>query len=227
MADRDIEILADSEIINGAETCVGQAAQLLQDATSLLGLQAFDTAAGLAAVALEEVGKAFLLGSTLRLNNDDRRAWQMFWRAFRSHEAKRFCAGLVATGVTDATELEGAAVLIDIGQLELIRRFAFYTDRIEGNWKAGGLDVTEASDFVKKALLTWNILADHLSAGNLSKIAGTTVQERFNQAESVRTFILQMGDTLRNKYDAPPSPEDLKKLLSGRPIRRFKFLRSF
>src|SRR4249919_1046038 len=76
-----------AEALRGIAKSIGNARRLTVDAESLLTRSA-PSAAGLAAIALEELSKIELLYLTATITDGDSKQWQAFWRAWRAHGFK-------------------------------------------------------------------------------------------------------------------------------------------
>ena len=218
-------MLNDAEILAGIDITTAKSDQLLQDGQLLSNQGSYSSAGGLAVAALEEVGKGFLLGAMLSIRGNDKGAWKSFWRAFRAHEVKRFCAGWVSAGFPDIRRLSGQVIAVDVGQLDVIRLSALYVDRYEGQWIAGILSAQEAAAILSSALLTWNRFSAYVGAGAFERFAQTPESDRYSQEPFVRDLLGRIGNIANRKYDTPPSPEDLAKLIRKRRLSLVRWLR--
>jgi len=185
----------------------------------------YDTAAGLAVVALEEIGKAFLMSAMFWTRKEDRPVWKSFWCGFRSHWVKRICAGFVAHGYPDVRLLEGQALLTNLGQLDLIRRVAFYTDRIDGRWIRGGLTATDAQQIINNVSDTVQRFAEYTTSGAFDSVDKTDAKERFSKEPFVKDLVFRLGRAAKWEHDELPPREEFNRILAGRTIRRLLFFR--
>lgn len=120
-----------TQVAGGINAAVRNARRLAQDARLLIEAERYPTAASLAALAIEEVGKVQLLR---RLSvAPDEAAAKAVWREIRSHRAKNGLWGIFEVARAGAVQLGQMAHLIDPDAehaqlLDSLKQLGLYSD---------------------------------------------------------------------------------------------------
>lgn len=110
--------------------------RLALDAQLMLGFDSYPTAASLAILSIEEVGKVGILRSfALARSADELRTW---WRRFRTHTWKSNLAHIPTHPLRNKLTLASLAEIAspdgpEAGLFNVVKQIGFYTDFIEGN----------------------------------------------------------------------------------------------
>ena len=130
--------LSPSQIAAGMNTASKNALRLLEDAEILFNAERYPTAASVAILAIEEIGKHAILRS-LSVTKDSV-ALKKAWKAYRSHQTKN------VLWLFPLLTLSGVRTLAEFGPLfeadskhrealDQLKQFGFYTDCIgSGEW---------------------------------------------------------------------------------------------
>lgn len=130
--------LSVAEIAKGMTVAGRNARRLANDAAKLLAAGRFPTAASLAALAIEEAGKAPILRA-LALAKDDAEI-KNAWKAYRSHTSKNGTWLFPALAASGARKLDDFRSLFDQDSnhpflLDQLKQLGFYTDCLgAGHW---------------------------------------------------------------------------------------------
>ena len=130
--------LLPAEIAKGMTVAGRNARRLADDAATLLAAGSFPTATSLAALAIEESGKASILRA-LALARDDAEIKDE-WKAYRSHTRKNSAWLLPALAASGARKLDDLRPLFDQDSehpflLDQLKQLGFYTDCLgTGQW---------------------------------------------------------------------------------------------
>lgn len=130
--------LSAAEIAKGMTVAGHNARRLVDDATTLLAAGSFPTAASLAALAIEEAGKASILRALALAKNDAEIKEE--WKAYRSHTNKNIAWLLPALAASGARKLDDLHPLFDQDSdhpflLDQLKQLGFYTDCLNnGHW---------------------------------------------------------------------------------------------
>lgn len=132
------EKLLPAEIAKGMTAAGKNARRLADDAATLLAAGSFPTAASLAALAIEEAGKASILRALALAKNDAEIKDE--WKAYRSHTSKNTAWLLPALAASGARKLDDLRTLFDPDSdrtflLDQFKQLGFYTDCLGvGHW---------------------------------------------------------------------------------------------
>lgn len=130
--------LSAAEIAKGITVAGCNARRLADDAATLLAAGSFPTAASLAALAIEESGKASILRALALARNDAEIKDE--WKAYRSHTCKNTKWLLPALAASGARKLDDLRPLFDQDSdhpflLDQLKQLGFYTDCLgNGHW---------------------------------------------------------------------------------------------
>jgi AbiV family abortive infection protein len=130
--------LSAAEVAQGITVAGCNARRLADDAATLLAAGRFPTAASLAALAIEEAGKASILRALALARNDAEIKEE--WRAYRSHTSKNATWLLPALAASGARKLDEFRSLFDQDSdhpflLDRLKQLGFYTDCLgDGHW---------------------------------------------------------------------------------------------
>lgn len=131
-------VLSASEIAAGINAANANARRLADDAERLLEEKRYPTAAALAALAIEEAGKASILRE-LALARTDKELCEA-WRNYRTHTRKNVTWLLPSLVAAGARHLEDFRSLFDPESdhpslLDQVKQIGFYTDCLgQGHW---------------------------------------------------------------------------------------------
>ena len=154
--------LTASQVLDGISACQANANRLVADAETLASVGSFASAAALAILAIEELGKVTLL-RRLALVSDPKEL-RAVWSDFRNHRAKN--AGWV---IPDLVR-QGGRSLLEFGaaldrksdhsaQLNAVKQMNIYTDCIgeDGDWLSPSDEVARelAAAMIDRAHNTW------------------------------------------------------------------------
>ncbi|WP_225982154.1 AbiV family abortive infection protein [Qipengyuania flava] len=198
------------------------AARLIADAELLLENERLPSAAALAILAIEELGKVQII-KRIVLHSDDAKQLKEAWKEYRSHRAKNvmwILPKLVSEGATtmmqlrQATEIDGDHTAM----LDSVKQLSFYTDCFteKARWSEPG----EAVD----APFAPAILA---TARLLNRETATSERELELWVEYLAPHYAKptMGDALlafqRRLFDeglTSKSPETLEAFVRGTPV---------
>jgi AbiV family abortive infection protein len=123
--------LLPADVAKGMTAGVRNARRLANDAITLLAAGSFPTAASLAILAIEEVGKASILRSIALAKNDAEIKDE--WKAYRSHTRKNVAWILPTLAASGAQKLDDFRPLFDERSdhpyiLDQLKQLGFYTD---------------------------------------------------------------------------------------------------
>lgn len=149
-----------AQIADGINAANANARRLATDAQTLLDAGSHATAASLAALAIEESGKASILRAIVL--TVDEKALKLEWRRYRSHTSKNchwIFADLVAKGAKHLSDLR--PIYDDASDhpnvLDQVKQLGFYTDCLgaRAHWSipADVIDVELATALVNSAKL--------------------------------------------------------------------------
>ncbi len=130
--------LSAAEIAKGMTLAGHNARRLADDAAILLAAGSFPTAASLAALAIEEAGKASILRALALAKNDAEIKYE--WKAYRSHTSKNTTWLLPALAASGARKLDDFRPLFDLDSdhpflLDQLKQLGLYTDCLgKGHW---------------------------------------------------------------------------------------------
>jgi len=154
--------LSARQITEGINAAARNAQRLYEDADILFKAKRFPTACSLAALSIEESGKAPCLRGILAAQTQN--SLKDAWRLYRNHRAKNtgwIMAGLAAKGVRTLAEL---APIVDGNSdhpevLDTVKQLGLYTDCYgDGNWSEPHDAISESLAkqilFVAEMLLT-------------------------------------------------------------------------
>ena len=123
--------LSAEQIVAGINAAARNARRLYEDAELLLNQGRYPTACALAALSIEESGKAAIL-RRLSIAKTDQRAKEI-WREYRNHRSKNVMWILPDLAVRGARTIEDMRVIVDPNSdhgavLDTVKQLGFYTD---------------------------------------------------------------------------------------------------
>ncbi len=130
--------LSPKQIADGMSAAYRNAKRLLEDAEILFGAKRYPSAASLAALAIEEVGKGPILRSFAMAGDDE--DVKKKWKAYRSHQTKNVLWLFPLYALSGVRTLSGFGPLFDPNskhtkRLDELKQAGFYTDCIDaGKW---------------------------------------------------------------------------------------------
>jgi AbiV family abortive infection protein len=130
--------LSPKQVADGMNAASRNAIRLLKDAEILFEAKRYPSAASLAALAIEEVGKSPILRSLAVAK--DAEAIRKGWKAYRSHQTKNVLWLFPLLVLSGVRTLSGFGQLFDPNskhtkRLDELKQAGFYTDCIEaGKW---------------------------------------------------------------------------------------------
>ena len=153
--------LSAAEIAKGMTVAGHNARRLANDAATLLAVGSFPTAASLAALAIEEAGKASILRALALAKNDAEIKDE--WKAYRSHTRKNTIWILPTLAASGVRKLDDLLPLFDHDSdhpflLDQLKQLGLYTDCLgKGHW-AIPTEVVE-QDLARMLVNVANVLA--------------------------------------------------------------------
>jgi len=177
--DQYLGALSASEIAAGINAANTNARRLADDAETLLEEKRYPTAASLAALAIEEAGKASILRE-LALARTDKELREA-WRNYRTHTRKNVTWLLPSLVAAGARHLEDFRSLFDPESdhpslLDQVKQIGFYTDCLgQGHWSV-------PQEVVDESLARMLVRTAHLLA-----------RDRVVRAEEIELWIQYVG----------------------------------
>lgn len=130
--------LSASQVAHGMNAANANARRLLEDAQVLAQMGRFPTAASLAALSIEESGKASILRGLAAAKSPEEAT--VAWKDYRSHTRKNVGWLLPEMAIKGAQKLEDFRPLFEAGSehphvLDQVKQLGFYTDCLgDANW---------------------------------------------------------------------------------------------
>lgn len=128
------------QICDGINFSIDNANRLLTDAGTLFSIERYPSAAALAILAIEEIGKVSLFRSLTTMNQGE---VGRFWKDFRSHRKKNASWILAQLAHQGARKLDDFAAMFDpksthTSELDELKQNCFYLDFTGESWSVPG-----------------------------------------------------------------------------------------